>query len=307
MSDAGQGVRTIVKSAVERLLGNAVVARAGLRRYTGRVLILAYHNIVPEGDEPAGERSLHTDQAAFAAQLDELRAFMPILPLRSVLSGELPGDSPCAVITFDDAYRGAVTAGVDELNARGIPATIFVAPAFVGGRTFWWDAFASPCTGELDAGFRTQALEQCRGDDTLIRELGARLGIAVTPLPDHAAAAGEVDLHKAHETGLIDFASHTWSHRNLQSLTREEQRQELDGARLWLDRHFPGGPPALAAPYGLGAQAVAEVAGEAGLRAVLRIDGGWSDSTSQRILPRWNVPRGISRRGLRLRLAGILS
>jgi hypothetical protein len=48
-----------MKRRIETLLVGAGVASAGRRLRRGRGLILAYHNILPAGVEPEGDRSLH--------------------------------------------------------------------------------------------------------------------------------------------------------------------------------------------------------------------------------------------------------
>src|SRR4051794_40278450 len=105
-------MRSELKRAVERALvhGAGIVSRTGRRR--GATLVLAYHDIVPAGERPVGDRSLHLPQADFAAQLDEAaRLGLRIVPLDALRQ---PDDDPTprVVITFDDAYRGALTAGV---------------------------------------------------------------------------------------------------------------------------------------------------------------------------------------------------
>src|SRR5512143_348475 len=100
-------VRTGLKQAVESLLIGAGVAGLARARARHRTLVLAYHNVVPDGAPPAGDRSLHICRSRFAAQLDELIRHAEIAPLDQVLSHPDRG-RPRVAITFDDAYRGAV-------------------------------------------------------------------------------------------------------------------------------------------------------------------------------------------------------
>ena len=53
-----------VAERILRRLGPATIAR---RRMTGRTLILAWHNIVPPGASPGGDRSLHLPLTDFQA------------------------------------------------------------------------------------------------------------------------------------------------------------------------------------------------------------------------------------------------
>ena len=59
-------IKGMVEAALAALLGN----RVAMHRLRGRRLILAYHNIIPTGSAPVGDRSLHLPLDEFAAQLD---------------------------------------------------------------------------------------------------------------------------------------------------------------------------------------------------------------------------------------------
>lgn len=300
----GVGERVLVASGAPR------VARATLRR---DVLVLAYHNIVPAGAEVRGDRSLHLPLAAFAAQLDWLAARYEVVPLEDVVRDR--GDSPHApprrprvVITFDDAYRGAVTVGVPELVARRLPATLFVVPAFVGGCTFWWDALALPGEAELDPEMRRRALHECRGEDAAVRRWARDMGRTERPVPDHARCASEAEVCAAARQPGISLGSHTWSHANLASLPDDELHAELARPLAWLRQRGTRMSGCLSYPYGSYSRRVARAAADAGYHAALRIDGGWMGGTAadRFALPRLNVPAGLSRNGFILRTAGFL-
>ena len=124
-------MRGFVKRPIERAFSSSAVAWMTQRRVRGKRLILAYHGIIPDGERPAGERALFVSQRDFATQLDALVTDADVAPLDRL---DEPGDGrPRVSITFDDAYAGAVTAGVSELAKRGLPATIFVVPARLDG------------------------------------------------------------------------------------------------------------------------------------------------------------------------------
>jgi len=207
-------------------------------------------------------------------------------------------------ITFDDAYAGALDAGVRELVERGMPATIFVAPGLLGG-TAWWDALADPTRG-LDPGFRMRALNELAGKrDEILLE--ARL--TSEPAAHDSYRIGSIaELERAAAQPGITLASHTWSHPNLCALSRDELVRELSTSLHWLQTHYPSALPWLTYPYGLWSNDIANAAANAGYAAALRVDGGWFDpqaATSRYALPRLNIPAGISLDGFALRLAGI--
>jgi peptidoglycan/xylan/chitin deacetylase (PgdA/CDA1 family) len=271
-------------------------------------LILAYHDIVPEGGTPTGDRSLHLPRAAFARQLDVLTRTHEVISLAQLMANASPRRRPAAVITFDDAYRGAVTVGVAELARRGLPATIFVAPAFVGGRSFWWDAIARPADPAADQHFREHALTALGGDDARVRRWAVAQGYGEADIPDWARCASEAELAQAAQQPGISFGAHSWSHPNLATLDGDRLAHELTAPLEWLRARFRRVVDCLAYPYGLFSPAVARAAQDAGYELSLRVDGGWLRLpwTDPMATPRWYVPGEISAAGFTLRAAGIL-
>ena len=278
-----------------------------LRRLARRApLILAYHNVVPDEAPPAGDRSLHLSRSDFAAQLDILADRCTVVPLADVRASE-PGSAPLVAITFDDAYRGAVTTAVAELVRRKLPATIFVAPQYVGDGSFWWDELTPP-GAVAPAVPRTLALGGLQGDDRSIRAWASRQGVPVTPAASHLRVATEAELKAAVGKPGITLGSHTWSHPYLPSLSYEEVSRELTQSWSWLRDRFPDRlVPWISYPYGGVSEDVEEVAAATGYRAGLGMVGGrvtpraWN---APHALPRYNVPAGVSVRGFRARVGG---
>jgi peptidoglycan/xylan/chitin deacetylase (PgdA/CDA1 family) len=298
-------LRAILKQALERtLLATGVASLLGHAAPRGS-LVLAYHNIVPHGEPPGGDRSLHLSQRDFATQLDILQREVDVVPLTELLEPATKGSRPRVAISFDDAYRGAVTVGVEVLRTRSLPATIFVPPAFLGGRSFWWDAAADPVSG-LSQAARAHALETCAGQDDLVRAWAASTGLSLQAPPAHAVAASEEELQRALEYPGLTLGSHTWSHPNLTRLNDAELADELTRPLGWLRERFLRVIPWLTYPYGLTDGRVERAAERAGYEAALCVDGGWlGPSPSRYSLPRFNVPAGLSAAGFRLRLAGL--
>jgi peptidoglycan/xylan/chitin deacetylase (PgdA/CDA1 family) len=281
-------------------------ARLGLRRHAAQTLILSYHNIVPDGKPIRGDLSLHLPQRNFAAQLDILRRTHDIVPLTAV--GEAArGRRPRAVITFDDAYEGALTAGVEELERRQLPATFFVAPAFVGGRSFWWDTFSDPRAGAPAPDMRSYALRELAGLDRRVRDWAAVSGIAEQPVEQHQLCASEEHIQRAAAVGMT-FGSHTWSHAYLPALHGDALRDELQRPRHWLTR-VATSLDWLSYPYGGYDASVAAATRDAGYQGALRVEGGWVprsiDAGSRYTIPRYNVPANLSGRRFSLSTAGV--
>jgi peptidoglycan/xylan/chitin deacetylase (PgdA/CDA1 family) len=300
-------MRRQVKHAAEVALDRSRIAWLVCHRARRQGLILAYHNIVPAGCVPIGDRSLHLPEAAFEQQLDVLERHAEVRPLEDLVRPDRPTSSkPEVAITFDDAYRGAVTAGVAALARRGFPSTLFVPPAFVGGASFWWDVLAGP-DGKLADLVRSTVLGSLQGEDAAARRWAAGRGIPMTEPPDHARGASEAELAAAATRGAVTFGSHSWSHANLASLDTARLGQELTASRDWLAGRFGDRfVPWLSFPYGSYSESVPAELARAGYRGALRIDGGrLSSATTPLAWPRLNVPAGLSVEGFSLRLAGL--
>lgn len=297
-------LRAAAKRGAEAGLARTGVARALGSR--GSALVLAYHNVVPEGGTGGADASLHLPRRRFAEQLELLVRTHEVVELPALLQPAPAGARPRAAVTFDDAYRGAVTAGVSELARRGLPATIFVAPAFVGDASFWWDAVAPADPADREQ-LRSRALEELGGADERVRAWARERGVGVTEPPREARAASEDELRAALRHPGITVASHSWSHPNLARTHGAALAEELARPLAWLRERFERVIPWLAYPYGLCSPEAERAVREAGYEAAVRVDGGWMPATPENrfALPRLNVPAGLSADGFRLRLAGM--
>jgi peptidoglycan/xylan/chitin deacetylase (PgdA/CDA1 family) len=300
--------RRHIKSTIERGALWSGIPGALRRQRRGHVLILAYHNIVPEHAAAAGDVSLHLPQRKFAEQLDGLVRTHDIIPLATALAG-YSGRRPAVVLTFDDAYEGAVTVGVSELQQRGLPATIFVAPSFLGGHDFWWDALTAPGKAALSPELRAWALEECAGRDAEVRARAPHeRQTPLTRAPSHARCAQEHDLVAAAAQRGITLGSHSWNHPNLPRLDDAALESELTLPLAWLRERFTNVLPVISYPYGLSSERVESAARAACYSAGLRIEGGWLASgatTNPFAVPRLDVPSGLSAAGFELRTAGV--
>jgi len=296
-----------LKRLAEKALITMGIERFSQRRLRERTLVLAYHNILPQGERARGDSSLHLPQREFGNQLDVLAQSHEVVALETLLSGRPGSGAPRVCITFDDAYVGALTVGVEELRKRKMPATIFVAPALLG-TVPWWDVLAESKRGAVPDDLRRHAL------GTLAGKAEAILRWAETHSDPPARAGGlpristESELAGTAATPGITLGSHTWSHPNLTALTEVELESELVRPLQWLKTRFSTVVPCLSYPYGLFNEAAQKSAARAGYLGAFRIDGGWlprSVALPSYALPRFNIPSGLSLDGFRLRLAGV--
>ncbi len=119
--------------------------REGVRaihdRWSPRAVILTYHRVSEQMIDP---QRLAVHPAEFSQHLDALADLTTPVPLEE-LPGKLKersaGDRPLSAVTFDDGYADNMVVAAPILKQHGIPATVFVATATIGGECeFWWDA-----------------------------------------------------------------------------------------------------------------------------------------------------------------------
>lgn len=297
-------MNSVLKHLAERALIGSGVELLSRRGKTEETIVLAYHNIVPTGKPVAGDSSLHLPQSEFCRQLDFLSRTHEVVPLQALCGDAPPAERPRVVITFDDAYAGALTVGVEELVRRGMPATIFVVPALLGAVS-WWDNLADPDNGALEETTRRHALASLGGrSDSILRWAGDR----TPPTRVLPQIGSESQLDAIASAPGITLGSHTWSHTNLTALSWAELESELTLPLNWLKTRFRSFLPWLTYPYGLFNEQVEKATARAGYVGAFRIDGGWLPqrvSLPSFALPRFNVSSGLSLEGFRLRLAGI--
>lgn len=301
-----------LKRRIESVLVEGGIARLARVVLRPGGVVLAYHNVLPAGAAPVGDRSLHVPLAALEAHLDALAAIGEVVPVEVVLRD--PVASPRRVriaLTFDDAYRGAVTVGVDSLVRRGFPATVFVTPAFVDGGPFWWDSLADPALGAVPPEAREHALQRLQGDDQAVRRWAAATGRPTFPVPEYATAASESELRAAARHPGIVLGSHTWSHRNLASLPDDDLQGELTRPLAWLLERFQSVARWVSYPYGLYSPRVVTAAARAGYTAAFALADPASRSGRGAAPafehPRGNVPSGMTAHGVVLRVSGAVS
>ena len=306
-------LRSVVKSAAEAVLARGPMAHAGRRAMQGRTLVLAYHNVVPPGLDPGGDRSLHLPLDDFRRQMDYLVRYVDVVPLADLVirPNAPPGRRPRVVVTFDDAYRGAVRDGLDAMVERDLPATLFVAPALLGNQTPWWDALADP-DGGLHPGLRRELLGRLKGRTSVILAWARREGLAFHAAPEARRTVSADELARAAARPGVTLGAHGWSHDALTAVSPVDLAREIARCRRWLADKVPGSTPWIAYPYGLASPPVEAEVREGGYRGGFLVRGAWvsaeaAGSPERFHLPRLAVPAGLSLDGFRARLAGWIS
>lgn len=301
-------MRKILKRIAEGALLQGGPAALSRRRWRRGVLVLGYHNVLPASVKESGaDRSLHLPQSTFAQQLDHLGKVCEVVQLADLLAGRCPTGKPLAAITFDDGYLGALTAGVEELEKRNLPATFFVVPGCLDGHAFWWDRFVEADGRPLAPETRAFLMERLAGEEAAVEDW-AKTRLREVPVPDAARTSGIKEFRSAASNTGIGFGAHTWTHPNLARLTGAALDRELREPLSWISNNLGSPSRALAFPYGRYSETVTSRLTSAGYQAGLAIEGGWfrAGPPLAQVLPRLNVSSGLSPSGFALRLAGLL-
>jgi peptidoglycan/xylan/chitin deacetylase (PgdA/CDA1 family) len=284
-----------LKTLVIHSLAALKADNLGLYLKRHRTLVLAYHNVIPDGLRHPNLGSQHMCESEFQRQMQWVSRNFDVVPLPEVLQ-EQPRQRPRPrlAITFDDAYRGALQLAVPWLARRGLPATMFVSPGCLGSDGFWWDRL--PVDPWNDFSFFFQEM---RADQERITAWARTQGLDVREMQDQLKPATEFELADAvnRAGGHLLLGPHGWTHSNLAALSPQELADELHKPLEWLrERHPSMTIPILAYPYGLTSPDVCKKARETGHVGAFLINGSWMPRRMDDpfVIPRRNVAGGLS-------------
>jgi peptidoglycan/xylan/chitin deacetylase (PgdA/CDA1 family) len=251
------------------LPGGIRISRS-LRRWRSRIrpgiAILGYHRV---SDAQPDSLGLSLSPENFRAQLEVIARRAQALSLaeaaRSLAAGRVPRGG--LVLTFDDGYADNLHTALPMLEARAIPATIFVTSGNRGDE-FWWDRLARVLAGRGIAAdtYRIAGELECLSEperERRLRELEA--GNAGSPPAVHRAMTTE-ELRRAAASPLIEIGAHGVSHAPLPGLSRARQLDEALRSRLELEGLVGKDVASFAYPHGAISTDTLEVIREAGYR-----------------------------------------
>jgi peptidoglycan/xylan/chitin deacetylase (PgdA/CDA1 family)/glycosyltransferase involved in cell wall biosynthesis len=223
--------RSRTRGVAKHALTRAHVLRWRLRgcpAHTG-LRILCWHRIADADDQ------LAVTPARFAEQLDLIeRSGQRVVDLRDLDHLELaPGESVLA-LTFDDGYRDLLDHAIPMLEARGWPATVFVATEVVEGHLrFPWYAEN-----------------------------------------EHPELLGWDAMREVERRGPVRFESHTLTHADLQGLGEDEVWREIEGSRRIVTEQLGRPSVAFCYPGGFFGAREAEMVERAGYSSAVTCESG---------------------------------
>lgn len=297
------------------------VVRRRLRRHLRRRrhahgLILTYHRVASDhGPDPW---RLRVTPDHFRDHLEYLVRVSEIVPLGDLLTNSRAGrrTRPVVSLTFDDGYADNLYQALPLLEHYGVPATIFIATAWIGrNEPFWWDALAwtilgtKPLPRELDIHAGDQSVQwQASGkmgrsgvsaadravllamirkhmiridDDSrnkLARDVEEWIG---RPLEagDDARPMTADELRRLNGSQLIEIGTHTRSHCSLPARPVPDRVAEIVGSRDQCEQLVGSAPKSFSYPFGDHDAMTARIVSEAGfhLACTNEQDLAWAD------------------------------
>ncbi|MBL8379249.1 MAG: polysaccharide deacetylase family protein [Burkholderiales bacterium] len=149
---------------------------------SARLTILFYHRVLAQPDPL---RNWEFDASAFAEHMALIAERMSPLPLLEAVDllrrGKLPKRACC--VTFDDGYADNLTVAWPILQRYRVPATVFVATAYLDGGRMFNDTL-------------TEMVARCRGPLLDVEAFGLGRYALNTPLQRRQAVSGLLALAK---------------------------------------------------------------------------------------------------------------
>jgi peptidoglycan/xylan/chitin deacetylase (PgdA/CDA1 family) len=276
---------------VGRLLWHARLAPLVRRIGRNNPKVILYHACEPRESAFTRRLGVTITPDDFAAQLDFLASQYDVVAVDELATSTPPPGA--AAITFDDGYRSVLDHAAPLLEARGMPATVYLVTDVVGNDDLVWvnelnwllDQHPVP-TGPVVA--RVLGLPVGAGSGTvvaavleryrpeLVRRLLDELW-AVVPAT-RADVLADLDLYltwdevRALEERRISFGSHTATHPNLRGLQPAEVDDELERSTAAMEREL-GACRSFAYPFGFTDDAVTAEVESRGFSSVMIVGG----------------------------------
>lgn len=301
-------VRSKVIEAVQ--VGSCLTGLSAVRSRRssdGGAIILAYHSVIDAEWEPWIDPDYAITAEQFQRHVDYLVRHRNVVSMCQLETWLEQGRTPptgTVAITFDDGYRNNLTTAAPILAEAGLPATFYLATAFMNTQDNQWIdtifvAFRHRTRSVLSFDGTTYDLdgesERQQAHATLCAELVVASAESRERIlddvheqlkPSKAAPQLMMDWTDVKELDELsegfDIGVHTRNHVNLSTLSEEEAREEIVASIDDVSANLNHPPQRLAYPFGYVDPSGGRLAGELGLRSAViteppAVIGGRSD------------------------------
>lgn len=218
-------MKRLIKLAISLAVRGVDIGVRTALRWLGRTplpscTVLYYHEIEPE------------QRGRFARQMDEVSRLTEVI--RADQRQRLEPGRCYSSITFDDGFVSVLENALPEMEARGIPATLFIPTGYLGHRPGWIQDPDSPAYHQ-----NVMSVEQ------------------LAKLKDHP---------------LFSLESHSLSHPNFLKLDEQQARSEFQECKRHLEGILNRKVTLFSFPYGAHDSRLVELALEAGYERVFTVE-----------------------------------
>lgn len=250
-----------------------------------KIRSLFWHSVDPDSIDPGTYDGTNPRVSAFREQIRFIVDNYTPLSIQEFMGsvgdgGPAPAyPKPPILLGFDDGFRNVVTCALPVLREFNVPAVFFVLGVTLDNPEFvpWYVevkhlirrtgqkaiAYGSTsidlCSKTGPASLRVlagQAFKACRSDEereAVLTNLASLLKVkrpAASELDEDLQFVGSEELAGLDSTTLLSVASHGMTHRNLGSLTYQEQVYELERSNELFSSHCASYYPVLSYPDG---------------------------------------------------------
>ena len=207
--------------------------------------VLCYHSVrTPEESVPFSD--LHVTKPTFESHcrlIADACSPISLAEVREAWRGRRTLPPRSVLVTFDDGYRGVLDHALPILERYGIPAAVFVSvEPVLDERHFWFDTVCRYGGEAAVLQARTLPYDDWR---TLVTSSAAAAEACESHRPLTSA-----ELIRLAASPLIEIGAHTLTHPTLAHASAADQRREIAGSRLALQRVLDKPVTAFAYPYG---------------------------------------------------------
>ncbi len=317
------GFRTIASYMLSRSPLPLLARRSHRRDLT----ILMLHGFASGVQLPfEGMEHKHLDAKKWEAFAHWLSCQYQVIPLSEAVeclekNKPLPDHAMC--LTMDDGFRSTYELGFPVLKQYQLPASIFLATEFVDEKKpIWVDrvSYSLVNSGKGHSELRSikNELKKRQQDDIeaatveIERRHGFALPVSVEDptLPPTQRSLDWDQIQTMHGSGLIEFGSHTHSHRILGRCSQNVVLQELQTSRKIIEDRLGTRCDLFCYPNGTPGDFTVEtelLVKEAGYRCSLTTVTGWNSVKSSPFgLRRWGVDNSLTLQRFKFMVSGAM-
>ncbi len=299
-------------------------------RFRRRGFVLMYHRVLPANADTFSADSICVRPETFARQMAFLRRHFRVLSigeLAEILEAGRDLPSRSCVVTFDDGWRDNFEHALPILREQQVPAVIFVATDYIGGKDCFWQerlsrlmflaarggdesrALVERTLGVAGLGARAPA-DQRRIIREAVDTLKTRPQPEIATIEERVRASLGADAVNLGDDQFMDWdqvaaltrgtrvnvGSHGCSHTPLTRLAADHAAQELTEAGRRIAQSVGSPTESIGYPNGNYDDNVIRLTRAAGYRLGFTTDKGYlGDVRDPLKLPRINVHEGATR------------